>query len=202
MLTNAIAVVDDAAAARAGAGGGLARGAAGTRRPRVAIDSFEAGSLFAPACDSASKFREPALDATGGIDGRGAALLDFAIGLPTAQHPDVSARWSTAGRAISPARTGLVFSIRGDGAYRVWVQVRDENPASADEGTEWWFASVKTGPEWRRVAVPFARLRSINPKTDGRLDLDKVRALVFVLDKGSVKPGTAGRIWIDELGVY
>ena len=62
--------------------------------------------------------------------------------------------------------------------------MRDANPASADEGTEWWFASVQTRPEWRRVAVPFARLRSINPKTDGRLDLDKVRALVFVLDKG------------------
>jgi len=80
--------------------------------------------------------------------------------------------------------------------------VRDENPASADGGTEWWFASVKTSPEWRRVAIPFARLRSINPKTDGRLDLDKVRELVFVLDKGSVKPGTEGRIWIDEVGVY
>ena len=50
--------------------------------------------------------------------------------------------------------------------------------------------------------MPFARLRSINPKTDGKLDLDKVRALVFVIDKGSVKPGTQGTIWIDEVGVY
>jgi hypothetical protein len=84
----------------------------------------------------------------------------------------------------------------------VWLQVRDANPASADEGTEWWFASVKTSPDWRRVAIPFARLRSINPKTDGRLDLDKVRALVFVVDKGALKPGTTGRIWIDAIGAY
>jgi len=61
---------------------------------------------------------------------------------------------------------------------------------------------VTTTPEWRRVAVPFSRLRSINPRTDGRLDLDRVRALVFVLDRGEVKVGTEGTIWIDDLGVY
>jgi hypothetical protein len=99
-------------------------------------------------------------------------------------------------------RRGLVFSIRADGVYRIWVQVRDANPASTDEGTEWWFASVRTSPEWRRVAIPFERLRSINPHTDGRLDLDKVRAVVFVLDRGADKPGTQGTIWLDDLGVY
>ena len=99
-------------------------------------------------------------------------------------------------------RQGLVFSVRADGEYRFWFQVRDENPASADEGTEWWFASVKTSPYWRRVHLPFARLRSINPNTDGRLDLDKVRALVLVLDRGSIKPGARGTIWIAGLGVY
>jgi hypothetical protein len=52
------------------------------------------------------------------------------------------------------------------------------------------------------VAVPFARMRTLNPASDGRLDLDKVRALVFKLDKGSVKPGTSGTIWLAELGVY
>jgi hypothetical protein len=201
VLTNAIAVVDGPTAAeRAQAAAWPAEAPAPT--PALTIDSFESGSLFAPACDSASKFGEPALDASGGIDGRGAALLDFAIGQPTAQHPDVFCALVDDRSRDLTGRSGLVFSIRGDGAYRVWVQVRDENPASADGGTEWWFASVKTGPEWRRVAIPFARLRSINPKTDGKLDLDKVRALVFVLDKGSVKPGTRGRIWIDELGAY
>ena len=44
--------------------------------------------------------------------------------------------------------------------------------------------------------------RSVDPKTDGRLDLDRVRALVFVLDKGSVKPGVEGRLWLDDVVVY
>jgi len=82
------------------------------------------------------------------------------------------------------------------------VQVRDENPASADDGTEWWFASVRTEAEWRRVAVPFATLRSLNPKTDGKLDLDKVRQLVFVIDAGAEKPGTQGTVLIDDLSLY
>jgi hypothetical protein len=38
------------------------------------------------------------------------------------------------------------------------------------------------------MAVPFARLRSTNARTDGRLDLDKVSAIVFIVDRGSVKP--------------
>ena len=82
------------------------------------------------------------------------------------------------------------------------MQVRDQNPASADDGLEWWFASVRTSTEWRTVVLPFARFRSINRKTDGRLDLDKVRELVFVLDFAAVKLGTKGTIWLADLGVY
>jgi hypothetical protein len=95
-----------------------------------------------------------------------------------------------------------MFSVRADGVYRLWVQVRDANPASADEGTEWWFASVKTSARWRPVALPFSRFRTINPKSDGHLDLGKVRQLVFVLDEGAVKVGTHGTIWIDDLALF
>jgi hypothetical protein len=52
------------------------------------------------------------------------------------------------------------------------------------------------------VALPFARFRSLNKRSDGKLDLDRVRQMVFVLDQGAVKPGTAGTIWIDDLGAY
>lgn len=201
VLTNAISVADEATQA--------ARRAAAAWPPdppvpaaAVPIESFDTGTAFAPACDSASTFADPALDPKGGADGRAAALLGFRIGLPTPQHGDVYCALVDGRARDLTGRAGIVFSIRADGAYRVWFQVRDKNPASADEGTEWWFTSVKTSLEWRRVAIPFARLRSINPRTDGRLDLDRVRALVFVVDKGAVKPGTAGRIWIDEVGAF
>ena len=173
-----------------------------TPAPATVLDSFEGKTAFSAGVDTLSSVRKDLLDPRGGADGRGAARLEFRIGEPTPDHPHVFAALVDWTHRDLSGRSGLVFSIRADGVYRIWVQVRDENPASADEGTEWWFASVRTSTEWQRVVLPFARLRSINPNTDGRLDLDKVRALVFVLDRGAVKPGTRGTIWLDDLGVY
>jgi hypothetical protein len=202
VITNAITVADDSTVARRRA---AAEWPVEPPAPvtSLVIDSFDAGSIFGPPqCDSASSFRQPLIDPTGGPNGSGAARLDFTIAQPTPQHPDVFCALVDERPRDLTGKTGIAFSIRGNGVYRVWFQVRDANPASADGGTEWWFTSVKTSTEWRHVTVPFARLRSINPKTDGRLDLDKVRALVFVVDKGAVKPGSAGQVWIDDLGAY
>jgi hypothetical protein len=201
VLTNAIVVADDATAAAR-----RAAAAAAAEPPAPAageiVDAFDGSMGFAVNCDTASPLKSPSLDPAGGVGGSGAALLHFKLAEPTPAHPDVFCALVNARERDLSGRKGLALSIRGDGAYRIWVQVRDANPASAEEGIEWWFASVKTAPEWRRVAIPFASLRSVDPKTDGRLHLDKVRALVFVLDKGSVKPGVEGRIWFDDVGLY
>ena len=50
--------------------------------------------------------------------------------------------------------------------------------------------------------TPPFKIRTINRKTDGRLDPAQTRAIVFVLDGASVKVGTRGRIWIADLGGY
>jgi hypothetical protein len=201
VLSNPIYVFDsDAAAARR-------RRASWPDEPAVpraaqTLDGFDGGTVFQPGADASSRIEPDILAPRAGADGKGAARLAFRLGAPTPERPHTFCAivdWTH--RDLS-GRQGLVFSIRGDGVYRIRVEVRDENPASADEGTEWWSASVRTSPEWRRVALPFARLRSTNPKTDGRLDLDEVRAIVFVLDRGTVKVGTQGTIWIDDLGVY
>jgi hypothetical protein len=166
------------------------------------VDAFEGPTSFHPEFDPSSSMSSDVLVPKAGPDGSTAARLQFRLGAPGPGRPYVwCALVSREPRSLAGAQ-GLVFQIRGDGDYRVWVQVRDENPASADEGTEWWFASVRTSPEWRRVAVPFARMRSLNPKTDGRLDLDKVRQLVFVIDQGADKPGTEGEVLVDDLGLY
>jgi hypothetical protein len=166
------------------------------------LDDFEGPTRFEPGAIPADALEGGLLDPQGGEDGRGAARLRFRLDPPTPAQPHTFAAMIDRTPRDIAGRTGLVFSIRADRVYRVWVQVRDENPASADEGTEWWFASVRTAPGWHRATLPFARLRSINPRTDGRLDLDKVRALVFVIDRGAVKPGTRGTVWVDRLGVY
>jgi hypothetical protein len=166
------------------------------------LDSFDGGSKLEPEADSYSEVARPILDPRAGIGGSGAARLAFRLGAPGSGHPHTyCALVDRTSRDLS-GRQGLSFWIRADGVYRIWVQVRDANPASTDEGTEWWFASVRTSIEWRRVSLPFACLRSVNPRSDGRLDLDKLRAIVFVLDRGAVKVGTRGTIWLDDLGVY
>jgi hypothetical protein len=201
ILSNPIVVADEATTQRR-----RARAAWPTEPPVPAavqvLDAFEGRTAFEPASDRASTLDKNVIDAKGGGDGRGAARLAFHLAPPDAGNRDVYCALVDRTPRDLTGRTGLTFRIKGDGVYRLWVQVRDANPASADEGTEWWFASVRTSPEWRTVAVPFARLRSINPKTDGRLDLDKVKALVFVLDRGADKPGTAGTIWLDDLATY
>lgn len=151
---------------------------------------------FEPGHDPSSKLAKDILDPDG------AARLAFELGVPSETHKSPFVAIVSWAKRDLTGRRGLVFSLKSDGVYRVWVQVRDENKASADEGTEWWFASVKSTPEWRRIALPFERLRSINPRTDGRLDLDKVRAIVFVIDRGSLKGGTRGTLLVDDVGVY
>jgi hypothetical protein len=128
--------------------------------------------------------------------------LAFRLGAPSAtQRYTWCALVNRQARDLS-GWTGLRFRIRADGEYGLWVQVRDANPASADEGEEWWLAAARTSGEWADVLLPFSRFRTINPKTDGHLDAAKARAVVFVLDPASVKAGSKGTIWIDEVGVY
>jgi hypothetical protein len=166
------------------------------------VDSFDSGTVFRPAFDPRSYLAAPLVDPVGGADGKGAARLQFRLGVPDPGYPHTYCAIVNEQDRDLTGRSGLVFGIKGDGVYRIWVQVRDFNSASADDKLEYWFASVRTPTDWRRVAVPFARLRSINKNTDGRLDLDKVRALVFVIDRGAEKPGSQGKIWIDDVGVY
>jgi hypothetical protein len=170
--------------------------------PAVVLDDFEGRTLFAPEFDSSSSMALPIVAPHAGADGRGAARMAFRLGAPGPGRPYTWCALVDRQARDLRGRSGLVFRIRADGVYRIWVQVRDANPASADEGTEWWFASVRAGTEWRSVAVPFAELRSINRATDGRLDLDQVRQVVFVLDQSAVKPGTSGTIWLDDVGLY
>jgi len=169
---------------------------------RLALDSFEKGTIFAPEFDPSSWMNPEVLASSAGPGGKGAGRLEFRLGTPAPGRPYTwCALVSRRPLDLSGFR-GLVFSIKADGVYRLWVQLRDENPASPDEGTEWWFRSVRTAREWRRVAVPFEAFRSINKHSDGRLDLDKIRQLVFVLDAGAVKPETHGTIWLSDVAAY
>ncbi len=167
-----------------------------------ALSALPGSSSFGPEFDPLSWMDTAVMDQTGGPEGTPALRLAFRLGEPT---PEQSVTWcalvNRQERDLGDF-TGLRFLVRADGVYRSWVQVRDANPASGDDGEEWWMASVRTSPEWQEVLLPFSEFRTINEQTDGQLDPDQVRGLVFVLDHAAVKPGTEGQIWIAGLAVY
>jgi hypothetical protein len=164
------------------------------------IDRFEQTTAFAAEHDPRSTVAEPILDPEGGR-GRGAAAL-MAFHLNATPRPPVWCALVDRTRRDLSANQGVSFWMRADGEYRVWFQIRDLNPASADEGTEAWFASVRTSTAWTLYNVPFASLRSINRTTDGSFDPSKVAHIVFVIDHGAMPYGSQGRIWIDDLMGY
>jgi hypothetical protein len=201
VLTNPIHVFDEATLRRRAARAAWPEPTA-PPAPVELIDDFDGGTVFRSAARPEESLEPGILDLAGGRDGGGAARLAFHIAAPAPQGPPPYCAIVNREERDLSGRRGLTFSIQADGVYRIWVQVRDFNPAAGDEATEWWYASARTATEWRRVALPFARFRSFNPATDGRLDLDKVRGIAFVLEPATVKPGTRGVIWIDEVGVY
>lgn len=165
------------------------------------LDDFEGATVFEAAADPSTQVSRDVLAPGTGENGGSAARLKFTLGAPTPETPSPFAALTSArARNLSGAR-GLVFAIRADHPARVEIQVRDPN-AQAMDGTEWWYLSVKATTEWRRVAVPFSRFRTRDAHSDGRLDLDATTGVFFIVDTGLAKPGTAGEIWLDDLGVY
>ena len=170
-------------------------------RPRLMVDNFESASSFESGSDASTVVDRNVTDVKGGVDGSRAARLSFQLSPPTAEIPSPFAALVRLRPDDLSGFLGVTFLVRSDREYRVWVQVRDENTRSED-GTEWWYASVRSAPEWRRVAIPFQQFRTRDPASDGQLNLDKARGIVFILDSGVAKPGTRGVIWIDDVGVY
>jgi hypothetical protein len=164
------------------------------------IDRFEGPTAFGPEHDKGSAVEEPILDPAGGR-GRGAsARLSFRLN--DNPVPPVWCALVDRTKRVLSAGQGVTFWMRADGEYRVWFQIRDQNPRSADEGTEAWFASVRTSTAWTLYNIPFASLRSINRTTDGAFDPSKVTHLVFVIDHGAMAYGSTGKVWIDDLALY
>ncbi len=131
------------------------------------LDPFDSDSTFTAVADDSTRQDLPFIDPDGGPDGSSAARIAFRLGEPSTEHPSPFASLGSYQPRDLSDRHGLVFAVRSDDTYRFWVQVRDRNPETP-EGTESWFASVKTGNAWRTVTLPFSRLRSTDPSAAGR----------------------------------
>ena len=172
--------------------------------PAVArtLDAFETGSALAAESDAGTwvdpEVRVPSTRAPGAA----AARLHFRFAEP---RPDRSAIW---GALVDRSRrdlsrdSGLVFDIRADGVYRVWVGLWEERPGQVGDEPDWWLSSVRTSTAWRRQAIPFQRLHPAGNNVDRKLDLRRVVGLVFHIDPGTDEFAAEGKVWFDRLGAY
>ena len=199
IVSNPIYVLTDTERARRARAATLPEPA--TRQAVATLDHFGAGTTFEAVADDSTTLDSRTTDPTGGPDRSPAARLAFRLGAPSPAHPSPFASLGSYDPRDLSGREGLVFSVKGDDTYRFWVQVRDRNPRAPEE-VESWFASVKSTRAWRPVTLPFSRLRSVEPHSDGRLHLSEIEAIVFLVDMGAMAPGTEGTIWLDDLGVY
>jgi hypothetical protein len=200
IISNPIYVFDGQQAA-ARAARGLAPSDSASPSLTSLIDDFEGRTAFGPEADVSSSMGRDILDSVSPWQGLSSGRMSFRLG-DGGGHQSASCALVSREKRDWSGKSGLLFAIKGDGEYRVHVQIRDENPKARDGGAETWFASAKSAQAWRRVAIPFTFFRSTDPKTDGRLDLDRIRLVAFVVDKGAEKIGTQGTIWLDEIGLY
>ncbi len=167
-----------------------------------ARDVFEDGSALGAESDGGAwvdpEVRVASERAAGGV----AARLRFCL---ARSRPAPSAVW---GALVDRSRrdlsgdSGLVFDVRADGEYRVWVALWEERPGQPGGEPDWWQSSVRTSTGWRRHAVPFERLHPAATSVDRELDLRRIVGLVFYIDPTTADPVREGNVWIERLGVY
>ena len=165
------------------------------------LDRFEDETTFHAVSDPSTTVEAQVLVEEGDAGGNRVARMEFMLGVPSPQNPAPYVALESYRPLDLVGGQGLAVSVKADGVYRLWLQVRDRNPDSEDR-TEWWVASIKTSTEWRRVAVPFNRFRTLESRTDGQLDLNEIEGVLFIVNTDSVLPGTTGTIWFDNLDVY
>jgi hypothetical protein len=202
IVSNAIYVFDEAARQAR-----VERGAWPSPEPvpesKLVLGHFDSPTnTLSAEHDPASSMPASGFSLGAGHDGSGSLAFPCDLGQPTPTNPDVFCALITRTPPDLSPFHGLSLWVRGDGEFRMWIQLRDHNAASADNGLEHWYASVRATREWRHVAVPFSRFHSFNPRTDGRLDPGRVKELAFIVDKGTMKTGASARTWIDDVAFY
>ena len=119
------------------------------------LDRFDGGTIFRTASDSRSTVNRDVIDNGAGPRWRQRGEIVLPSGNTIARSSGCLLRMANIQKRDLSGKKGLVFSIRGDGLYRIWLQVRDANPASTDDGAEWWYVSVRTRHSGRGLHLRF-----------------------------------------------
>jgi hypothetical protein len=128
--------------------------------------------------------------------------------VPTLKGSRLRVRYALAGSTADsayvtlgvPAGTGLeqhdrvLFRAQADKPMRVWFQLR----MPGAQGDRHWRRSVYLDDTEREITIPVTELVGVEgPST--KLLLDRIRSLMFVVDRTHTPLGQGGSFWIDEI---
>ena len=94
-----------------------------------------------------------------------------------------------------PAWDRVRFRAGASPQTRISVQVRDDRTGRR------WKRSVVVGAEPREIVVRLDEMSFAEPRLGGRPPRGKLGSLLFVIDTTHTRPGTSGRVWIDDVQI-
>jgi hypothetical protein len=162
--------------------------------PRRPIPRLQPAQVLAVAARTPdwSIEREKHSQATVTADGTNALHFDYAL----APRPVVN-QYVALVHAVDhlPTYDRLQFRACADRPMRLSVQLRIAAPA----GGERWQRSVYVDQDLRDVAVFLDDVRPIGTTSSWRPQLGKVDSVLFVIDTTNTRPGTSGRVRLEDV---
>jgi hypothetical protein len=161
-----------------------ARGSKASSRSPIATESWAAESSNG----STSAFSVTMLE-----DGTPAIAWQFSLASGPRGSQYAAMRFPIDGGVAAHDR--LQLRARSDRALRVWAQLRAPGP----HGPERWGKSFYVGPGLEPVELPFSEFRPFEQWSAAEPPLQRVNALLLVVDTVHSDPGSAGQVAITDL---
>jgi hypothetical protein len=136
---------------------------------------------------------QAALDVVDTVDGTG-LLLRYALSGAASASP-FAALAVPAGPMLSQYDR-VVFTAHADQPMRLSVQLRIP---PAEQPGERWRRAVYVDERPREIAVSFDEMMPVGTASPRQPTLQRVQSLLFVVDTLNTKPGTAGRVYLDDV---
>lgn len=101
--------------------------------------------------------------------------------------------------------SGIVFYIKSTEDILILFGMEDHEKNIKKE--ERWNRNIFVTRDWEKKRIPFKSLtlnrhRAERLKTNQILSLKQIESIYWVVHENNVKPGTKGKIWLDEISFY
>jgi hypothetical protein len=137
-----------------------------------------------------------ALDLVTGIGGQ-ELRLRYGLSAGMASSPFVSLAYDVPQGTAAAGQ--LRFTVRAQQPMRISVQARSS--VGDGSGADRWQRSVYVSPADEERTIDFRDFVPAGPTSSPQLALDKIRAILFVVDTTNTKPGSSGRVWFKSVAL-